>query len=248
MAINLVIANGNCLQLPIRDRGLREENNLFFLGGWYLAQAPDHTTTPFFFEYGDGNTNPRIRSIWDITGSGKIMGSMGWTGGTPYQEKGATGQGQAAVRDLGWRYYAMRIREDRTFDFFIGAAAQNQTSVSGTPPGGPLTTVGRWLTIGGRATTANTKTNFLGGKLSNWVYYNGSIPTDSQIQQLANGAHPLGVAGLTPNAVWTFDGDANADVGGSQYDLLTFGTSPVTYTSDDPPLTLPRSKQIVTWW
>lgn len=200
---------------------LRTSNSLQYFGGWFKFQTMP-TSAAYILDCGVPDATAsggqqRARLLYDPAVP-KIMASN--AGVSKYAENYVSSAGLAADQ---WHYVGMRLAADG------GVTVIYDGTIGGTTTGTGVPEVANYLgTIQFGARTGTTPTSYAPVILSDWIWCNGFVPTNTQILALAAGNRPPSVSGLSPTYYWTLDGTAVTEASSTGTATLTAPTSPAS--------------------
>lgn len=183
--------------LDVQNSALRMSNANWYIGGFMaLTYLPD---SPFYImdfgrtdPTGPGGGSGRVRLFYDPS-QDKVAGSTVQVNDANYRENYII---QALEADT-WYYVGLTAKANA--DILVNVGTVRGSSYIGTViPPVSASDICRFLQIGAR--TISPRTNFAPCRFSNWIWASNWIPTDGQINLLAEGKPPNEVAGLTAPA------------------------------------------------
>lgn len=179
----------------------RNSNYNWYIGGWCRFMA---VTTGYIADFGRldvGATGgqARCRLVYDA-GNTRIMVSSSRSDGTIYRERAITG----FVPDPStWYYIAYIAYPDSEINARRDSVYGTLTAGSGTVASGKFEDICYNLRFGARS--HNTVSGYANIEIADWIWCSDSIPTETQIAELAAGTKPAQVAGLAYHHHWAFD-------------------------------------------
>ena len=180
--------------LDAQTSGLRISNFNWYIGG-FVAFTYMPTAGVYLMDFGrldaavPAGGAARVRLFWDPDNQ-KIAASTAENTGVNYRENYIIKQFQVDT------WYYVGITALANADVLVRLGTQKGASYQGTSI--PPTSTGeicRFLQIGARV--INPRTNYAPCRFSNWVWASNWIPSDAQINQLAEGKTPDQITGLT---------------------------------------------------
>lgn len=184
------------LSLDVQAAGLRMSNANWYMGGFI---ALNHIPAAGFYIMDFGRLDPsspaggagRVRMVYDPD-TGKLFASTCEIAGTNYRENYIMVTGKLAVDT----WYYVGITALANADVLVRLEKQKGASYTGTVlPPVSATEICRVLQLGARS--INPRTGFSPCRYSNWIWSSNWIPSDTQINALADGTPPSEVSGLT---------------------------------------------------
>ncbi len=181
--------------LDVQSSLLRMANNNWFIGGW-VAFTSLPSAPVYFMDFGrldPGSTAGgagRMRLFYDPDQK-KIACSASELAGGSYRENYLMKPMQVDT----WYYVGMIARPTADVQLVVGT--QRGASYQGTViPPASASDICRTLQIGARV--VNPRTNFAPCRFSNWIWASNWVPSDVQINALADGKRPENMTDLVP--------------------------------------------------
>jgi hypothetical protein len=219
--------------LDAQTSGLRISNFNWYIGG-FVAFTYMPTAAIYLMDFGrldpavPAGGAARVRLFWDPDNK-KVAASTAENTGVNYRENYIIKELQVDT----WYYIGVTALANA--DVLLRIGTQKAASYQGTSI--PPTSTGeicRFLQVGARV--ANPRTNYAPCRFSNWVWASNWIPSDPQINELAEGKTPAQITGLTVPTGGALYHWPMVNATGNESSLVTT-TAPLVSNSPYTPIT-----------
>lgn len=200
--------------------------------GWFRPEAtPGSSGAYYIADYGNLTSSSggagRVRLIYDLAAQ-QFVASSASTDGSNYREARASA---AALVVNKWYFVGVSVSSAGDIRLIVNKTKTSATSGTITPSSTNICNVFR---IGNNSKTANG--GLWAGSVSTWTLFLGSVPSDDNLDLMADGYYPPNIPGLAPSSVWAMLGTSTTESDRIGSRTLNAISSPTTVSlADSPP-------------